>query len=120
MEKLSLYSLYFDQSPKKTRHVVDKIQILKMNREPEQREDPLLEADPSHLLALLNYLRPRCLRYSDLYNLLAAVTNICMKPVRLADASPEPTTGTGTVYLRGFLPTYLAGCFKLGKARIAT
>ena len=50
--------------------------------------------------------------------LLAAVTNICMKPVRLAEASPEPTTGTGTVYLRGFLPTYLAGCFKLGKARI--
>ena len=39
-----------------------------MNREPEQREDPLLEADPSHLLALLNYLRPRCLEYSDLYN----------------------------------------------------
>ena len=38
--------------------------------------------------------------------------------MRLAAASPEPTTGTGTVYLRGFRPTYLAGCLRLNNIRV--
>ena len=38
-------------------------------------------------------------------------------PVRLAAASPEPTTGTGTVYFRGFRPTYLAGCLRLSNIK---
>ena len=53
---------------KKKDMFLTKYRFWKMNREPEQREDPLLEADPSHLLALLNYLRPHCLKFSDLYN----------------------------------------------------
>ena len=40
--------------------------------------------------------------------------------MRLAAASPEPTTGTGTVYLRGFRPTYLAGCLRLNNIRVST
>ena len=63
-----IFIIFRSQSKKKQDMFLTKYRFWKMNQEPEQPEDPLLEADPSHLLALLNYLRPRCLKYSDLYN----------------------------------------------------